>query len=219
MKHSIIITNPVAWDQMRTKYDIAIVDKPSAFPVLLILNLEDGGSCDILEGEAVTTPEQAAKLLSVCTPERLLAIPEDIRTSLLNSFSESEKVLNPGKPLLLETETEGHPIKSGYVALNSKSEQVTFTNLPSPDLQVGSTISIGDEVYTITDKGTSSSTLIADDPITGIEGIIEVGETVPAPVLPGLGDLPLDPGQLEEKHRIADLGDAQEHVLDVERAV
>lgn len=154
MKHSIIITNPVAWDQMRTKYDIAIVDKPSAFPVLLILNLEDGGSCDILEGEAVTTPEQAAKLLSVCTPERLLAIPEDIRTSLLNSFSES-----------------------------------------------------------------SSSTLIADDPITGIEGIIEVGETVPAPVLPGLGDLPLDPGQLEEKHRIADLGDAQEHVLDVERAV
>ncbi|MGC1582094.1 MAG: hypothetical protein WA766_11455, partial [Candidatus Acidiferrales bacterium] len=112
-----------------------------------------GESCDILEGEAVTTPEQAAKLLSVCTPERLLAIPEDIRTILLNSFSESEKVLNPGKPF------------------------------------------------------------------TGIEGIIEVGETVPAPVLPGLGDLPLDPGQLEEKHRIADLGDAQEHVLDVERAV
>jgi len=218
---NIIVHHAVAWAKVMDQYDIAnITEVPTAFPVLLQLNIEkddDDGTelaMDTQAGKSITTPEQAAKLLSSCSQERLLAIPLGVRQALAEAL--------PKKENLIKAIPVGIPAakKNGVVtATDSQGNVVTFTPPPGTTLAVGDSINLKGLMLAQCTIIAITGELAADSPIDNSSGIQEITDDTPGVALPGTDLILMDPSKLEPGQKIADLGDDQEHVLDVERAV
>lgn len=219
---NIIVHHETAWEKTMDKYNIEGIAPPPAFPVLLSLNTyqdEDGDTIamDVEAGKSVITPEQAAKLLSACSEERLLAIPLGVRQALVEALPKKENLI---KILSMKPSDASKTKPSVITALDSEGMTVTFTSLHIKNLLVGDLLTINGHNYTVTSIGAE---IVADSPIDNSNGIQEITDdciaTAAEIVLPGTEQIPMDPGKLNAKQKIADLGDALEHVLDVERAV
>lgn len=140
------------------------------------------------------TPETAAKFLTSCSVERI----KNIDATTLKKLHLSSYI-------------------PGTEASNSTPHSVNYKK--------GATLIINNMSYQVTDAGIipivfipDASPIQAEDPITGIQGTMEVVEDK-LNTIPGLEELPIDPSKLEPAHKIADLGEDAGHVLDIERAV
>ena len=212
----IIIHHANAWVQALQNYDIDVdtVPGPKSFPVLLILNTDaDGTAMDMEAGKGFVTPEQAAKLLSVCSVESLMSIPLGVRQALADALPMQKETTKPVKL------TGGSsPIqKSTTLGVGPDGTVLTFSSLPLSNPEVGHTVQINGTNFIISQVGTSADEKKED---TGILDISDAGNGLGEGVsLPELEAMPIDPSKFDTKQKIADLGDAQEHVLDVERSV
>jgi hypothetical protein len=222
MNKVLIIHHTKAWEQACETFDIENVDTPATFPVLVVMNLNEDN--EAMDTPVVVRPEQAAKLVASCAPERLLAMPESLRKevhqSLIAAFGNIKAGEVTTKPLLkiplvlAGTLSPSLPV----VAIDTDGHSISYTINGFSGFKVGDKVTVDGKEFTITQVG---GLLSAPDPITGQDGIVEVNDadTTPAVKLPGLNDIPLDPGKFDPKHKIADLGDPTSHVLDVERDI
>lgn len=219
----LIIHHVQAWAQAVEKYDIDNLAAPTSYPVLLTIQTGEEG--EYIDGAGIIYPVQAAKLLSVCTPERIMALPETIRMSIYKALAFGQSTGTGKKsvilqPLLKITPQPGSTLPQAQIeitAVDKNGNSISFSTSHS-SFSIGNKVTTPDNEFVITQIGDKFA---ASDPITGEDGIVEVKdeETTAAPTISGLEEVPMDPSKFEEKHKIADLGDPTSHVLDVERDV
>jgi hypothetical protein len=209
----IIVHHAAAWEQAVKKYYMVDVETPKSFPVLVVLQTDEDS--EAIAGETVITPEQAAKLLSVCTEKRILAIPIGIRQALAEALPKKKEGLIKVSPLekikLVEKE-----MGTVIVAVDEAGKSITYSGSPK-GIELGDSIEVSNGGnYTVTQIGNS---LVADDPIDGVQQVVVAEDPGVTATIPGLEEIPIDIGKLDTASRVADLGNPTEHVLDVERAV
>jgi hypothetical protein len=207
----LVISHEAAWKAACKKYDINNLDTPLAWPVLLCF--EPGNEEDAASNVVVITVEQAAKFLSVCSPNRLVALDAGIRMSLNVALGgvpigDKEKIGKLGQALTPKV----------YTGQDQMGNLATIAGLnPSVSFKVGDSIQFNGQTYKIMSV---TSIISTTDLITGAPDMVEVkDDEAPDSNIPGLTEIPLDPGKFAKKDKVADLGDAEEHVLDDERDV
>lgn len=220
MIKTLIIHTEKAWDQALGTYFIDGVDTPKSFPVILIFNAEqDEVEQSVMgldmPGGAVVTPEMAAKLLANTSLARLSAMPDTIRAELHGVL----KVLGKTdvKASLPQTSKSAQKIGK-LVAIDQDGNQISLEGLSSTGLKVGDKLAVQGKEFTVNALGIS---MVAPDPITGQEGIIEIiDEEIQPKESTDITTLPVDPSKFDDpSKKVADMGDPTEHVLDVERAI
>jgi hypothetical protein len=205
------ISNVATWQAICKKYRINELDTPSNWPVLLsfeppIFDDPDEGATNV----SVIHVEQAAKFLSICSPNRLVAIDASTRMKL--------NIALGGVPV--GTKEKINPVLTPkvYTAQDQMGNLTTISGFPpTVSFKVGDSVQFNNNLYTITAVASAINTT---NPITGEQGMIEVkDDEAPDSNIPGLTEIPLDPGKFAKKDQIADISDTEEHVLDDERDV
>jgi hypothetical protein len=167
---NLIIHHEQAWKAACQKYNLTTPDMPSTWPILIsFIEVVDGQAVGIVN---ITTPEMAAKFLSVCDAERISKIDPTTRNKV-HELTKFSGVITT-KPLSFPPTIGDALVEEAYGGAIEKVE--------------------GDFIDQGQEPGTASK-------------------------IPGLQELPIDPSTIEQKQKIADLGDVNEHVLDVERSV
>ena len=212
----IIIHHASAWEQAKKKFRFE-EDEPLSYPVLVTLkgeNDEEDNWVTYDAGVSIVSPDQAAKLLSACTEERILAIPIGIRKALAEALPKKKESLIKVSPLETPKPVE---TSATVVAIDMDGHPITYSFSTTQGMQIGDVITLNGKNYTITQLG---GKLVANDPITGLEAVLEATDPgEPKSTIPGLEEIPIDLDKVDAQPRIADLGNPLEHVLDTERAV
>jgi hypothetical protein len=222
----LVISHETAWKAACKKYNINGLDVPEKWPALLTfetgtVGLTPDNLVEVATNVGVISVEQAAKFLSICPAVRLAGLDVGTRSKIVEGIA-MPKASMPGPQVGGLTATS--PIKPSkvYSATDAAGDVYTFSGFPpSVSFKVGDKIQINGNVHTIV---AAASSIVAPDPITGAEGMVEFKDDEaeapqPEDKIPGLEEIPMDPGKLITKDKIAQLGDKEEHVLDDERDV
>lgn len=201
---TFIIHTQAAWDACRQSFKTSTVKAPESWPVLV--SIVPGVTEESEATFTIITPEQATRLIGACPLERFQKIDKGIVHQALKNF----------KSLITSTQ-KPKPNKSiSYSAMTIDGNVGGFST--TAIYSVGDTVLLNGEEYTITAIGATK--IVAQDPIDNQVGTLEIQEDeILTGTIPGLEELPIDPSKASPKHKIADLGNATDHVLDVERAV
>lgn len=206
----------------KTSYEMAMkkykfwAKAPENFPVLVVFEPVDPDEDDyVSQGNvAIVQPSQALKLLSSCTTDQLKT-QDGLTMTKVASILQPWANLQPVATKAAATKTPSPSI----TAVDEFGESVVLSSFPAMiGMVVGQQISVGNKPYTVTQVVSSIPTI---DPVTGEPMDVEVveDEKVPTVNIPGVEEIPIDPGKFQVDHAIAEMADPTEHVLDVERAV
>lgn len=206
---TLIIHHEQAWKAALNKYNIVGVDTPQSWPVLVnfVQSIDNIPVVNI----SVVSVEQAAKFLSVCSTEQLSKINPMVRVTLAGLITNKSAGI---KTIATKPLQELGGIKA---IKSSDGAVVTLSGFP-PDtkFKVGQVIYFNGDTMIITAIDSPTSGKGSADLLYEFEAV----DYTEMETIPGLQELPMDPSKLDDKKdKVADLGDVNEHVLDVERNV
>lgn len=223
MPKYLILHHETSWKaaKMANNLDSSSPD-PQKWPVLLVVGDVKDEDLDPVPPTAFVYLSQAAGFLASVGPMVLDGqVPETALAQLKGHMAQTKVKAATGKKTVWGEMKQGLG-DNQITAVTSEGEKLTFAT--ATKFQLGQIISMNGQEYTITQIGNQKIDPVTGEPQAVATVVMDengnvsvVGEEVQT--IPGLEELPLDPSKCEEKHRIADLGDATEHVLDLERAV